>query len=123
MDKQDYIIRVDSERLKAIRKRSRIAQSEAAEMLGMSIGAYKSKESGKTFLKDYEKLMMRDLFHMSYDEFDKILYGGKLGEMKSNPDEEQDDLVFLLVPVSKRKLGFPESAESIPQMGDQSNAG
>ena len=106
MDKHDYNIKVDSERLRAIRKRARITQSKAAQMLGMSIGAYKSKEAGDSALKDSEKLMLRDLFHMSYDEFDKILFGGRLGEMKTDSDEDADDFVFFVGSGFQEEVGL-----------------
>lgn len=134
MDKRDYEIRVDTERLKAARKRAKITQAEAADKLGISMGAYKSKEAGETSFKDSEKLMLFDLFHMTYDEFDEILFGGKLEEMRMEIDEKQcigpetseseaqDDLVFLLVPVSKKKIGFPDFDNIIPLIRGSSNA-
>lgn len=123
MNKHDYDVRVDSDKLRAMRKRERLTQSEVADKLGISIGAYKSKESGETSFKDSEKLMLFDLLHMSYDEFDKILFGGKLAEMRPENSEEKDDLIFLMIPVSKRKVVFPDSDDILPQIRGSSNAG
>ena len=101
MEKQDYNIVIDSERLKAIRKRAGMTQPEVAKSIGISSAAYHKKETGKSDFNDSEKLALYDLFKMTFEEFDEILYGGRL---KNMIDEEK---VFLLVPVSKKNLNFP----------------
>ena len=81
MNAKEYKIRVDTERLKGIRKKAGMTQTQVANELGISMAAYQSKESGEFGFKDSEKLMIHNLFNMSFQEFDEILYGGMLAKM------------------------------------------
>lgn len=78
VDAMDYDVKVDSERLKKIRKLSHMTQTEVAEKMGISMASYQAKESGDTKFKEREKFMLRQLFNLSFEEFDEILYGGLL---------------------------------------------
>lgn len=80
MNVQDYDIRVNPVLLKAIRQRAKLTQKEAAQKMGISLSGYLKKETGEERFKDYEKFMMKDMYHMSFQEFDDILYGGMLAK-------------------------------------------
>lgn len=82
MDINDYTVRVDSAKLREIRKRAKYTQTEIAEKLNITMGSYQSKETGRCAFKDREKFMLADLFGMTYDEFDDVMFGGKLKVMR-----------------------------------------
>ena len=64
--------------IRAERVRRGIKAQDMAELLGMKLDNYRTRESGKVCFSDREKAEMTRIFGWSYDQMNRFLYDGVL---------------------------------------------
>lgn len=64
--------------IKAARVRLRLSQKAVADRLGVSVTAYRHKESGTVRFTDPEKLALVETLHLSMRQFNDYFFEGKL---------------------------------------------
>jgi DNA-binding XRE family transcriptional regulator len=61
-----------------VRRAAGYTQKETADILGISVSSYRSKESGTTRFTDEQKAVIAKLFGLTLEQANDCLYGGGL---------------------------------------------
>ena len=65
-------------RLAGIRRSCGYSQKAVADKLGIPLSTYRAKESGRVKFDDVQKAKLKDLFCLTWGEFNEVLYDGLL---------------------------------------------
>lgn len=78
-------IKANVDEIRGARSKLRYSQKYMADALGISVGAYRKKESGKTPFRDHEKIILADVLKFDLNDFNDYLFDGMMppGVIKS----------------------------------------
>jgi len=70
--------------IKAERTRLGLTQKYMADRLGISEASYRKKEAGTVKWSDEEKVLLVEILHLTYEQYNNFFYKGKLPKSYPN---------------------------------------